>query len=143
MHSWRALAYWELGTEFTRTYDIAKPWDTPANLKAAAVTPQCFGCPNTQGRPPPFTNFVAVVDRGVSSLERANALGPGSPEAARLVLLIEYPNSEIPWTEPRDLDLSDLPKLAAGSDPDGLGVIFADGHFRRMPRGELLKLLGR
>ncbi len=58
-----------------------------------------------------------------------------------LVLLIEYPNSDILWTEPRDLDIKDLDKLAPGADEHGLGVLFADGHFERLSLPELRWLL--
>jgi len=142
MHSWRAFVLAEVGA-YPCTYDLMQPWNSAANLKAAGENAAMYACPNNQGRPPRFTNYVAVVDRGVSTLARASAIPQGSPEEARQVLLIEYPNSDIPWAEPRDLDVNELSKLTAGSDPGGLGVLFADGTYLRLPLAEVLNLFGR
>ncbi len=84
MHSWRALALQlNLGLSFA-SYSLAQPWDSPGNLKAAAEFASTFACPNIQTGPPRFTNYVAVVNRsGVSTLDLANATGPGLPPAGR------------------------------------------------------------
>lgn len=148
LHSWRVLLLadiegvgWSVGVG--RTYNMAQPWNSPGNRSAAELGPALFRCRNNQGESGHSANYVALIDRGVSSFERADAIPRGSPEAARQVLVIEYPNSHIFWTEPRDLDLDDLSRLSPGADPRGLGVVFADGHYERMALAELRALLGR
>jgi Protein of unknown function (DUF1559) len=140
LHTYMEQSTWQVG--FGRNYDLTRPWNSPGNLATANPMPASFACKNNQGEPPKYTNYVAVIDRGVSSLESADAIPRGSPEEARHVLLIEYPNSTTPWNEPRDLDVDDLAKLNQGVDP-GIGVIFADARFRRVSLAELLKLFGR
>ena len=144
MYGWRAQVHREAaGSYFGIGYDFAQPWNCAGNLKAARVGWRMFNCPNNQTEAGPMTNFVAVIDRGVSTLALASAIPPGFPAEAKQVLVIEYPNSDILWTEPRDLDVTELAKLADGNDSKGLGVLFADGKFRRIPRAEVLKLFGR
>ncbi len=148
LHSWRVSlhSYVERTTqnpEFDRAYHFDQRWDSPANLANSKEVPPMFVCPNNQGEPRRYTNYVALIDRGVSSLEWADAIPRNSPEAALRVLLIEHPNSDILWTEPRDLHSKELPSLRVGSDPRGLGVIFADGHFRRLSVNEIGKIFSR
>jgi len=144
VHSWRVLTYNLGGNDLASDYEynLGEPWDSPGNLKAAAA-PSWLVCRNNQSDPRRYTNYVAVINRGVSTLQRADAIPRGSPEAARQVLLIEYPNSDILWTEPRDLDADDLGKLDEGNDLWGIGVVFADAKVRRVSLAELRKLFGR
>jgi hypothetical protein len=149
MHSWRALAFrYAVSGPFRAgpvSYDLTQPWDSPGNLKAAKVArPSDFYCPNAQDYPAPFANYVVVVDRsGVSTLDLADANGPGLPPEQERILLIEDPGSTIPWTEPHDLAFEALDSLGSGHDPHGLGVVLADGSFRRLPRGEVIARLRR
>ena len=143
MQSWRAYIRQYISDGFNQKYDLERPWSTPANQHVVNIGARLFCCPNNQEEPNRFTNYVAVIDHGVSTFDQANQIPKGSPEEAKQVLVIEYPNSDILWTEPRDLDVTELHKLAEGNDPLGLGVLFADGSFRRMKRAEVLKLFGR
>lgn len=138
-HSWRAVASIQSSGDFSYSnYNLFQPWNSPANIKTAAEAHlDFFRCPNNQAVGVMDTNYVAVIVNGVSTLELADAIPNGAPEAARQVLLIEYQNSGIGWTEPRDLDIKDLAKLGPGADPDGIGVLFADGSFRRFRVEEL------
>lgn len=143
MHSWRAFAFAEIGSDFGRLYNFALPWDSPGNLKAAAGLDRNLACPNTQGDSPRYTNYVAVLFRdGTSTLSRADSgIGIDTDHPDR-ILFLEYPDSTIPWTAPRDLGVDELASLGPGDDPRGLGVILADGSFRRLSREEILRRLG-
>jgi hypothetical protein len=143
MHSWRAQVYAMARGTLGREYDLMQPWDSPANRKAAQTVPPMFVCGNNQSEPARFSNYVVIIDRGQSTLDRASAIPKGSPDEARQILVIEDPGSVVRWTEPRDLDSADLPKLLVGADPHGIGVLFADGTFRRMKREQILMLYGR
>lgn len=142
--SWRVYLYRDeyYDETFNASYKFDLPWDHPKNLPFSRQCPNGFFCPNNQSEPARFTNYVAVIGLdGVSSLDHATAIPKDSPEAARHIMVIEYPNSDILWTEPRDLDLSDLDKLTPGADEHGLGVLFADAHFERLPLPELRRRL--
>ena len=143
MHSWRAYLASSAQRPAVAGYDFLQPWSSPVNLKAAAVAPREFVCPNTQAEPPRFANFVAVTDHGVSTFDRANTIPARSAPASKQILLIEYPNSDILWTEPRDLDVTELDKLTQGAETQGLAVIFADRTVRRLPLAAVLKAFGR
>ena len=143
MTSWRSQVYLQGSRPPVIRYKIDEPWDSPANQQVAKTLPLMMYCENDQAALPRFTNYVAVIEQGISTFEKADKLPDGSPELAKQPLIIEYPNSDIGWTEPRDLDVTELHKLGEPKDPKGLGVMFADGTFRRMSRVEVLKLFGR
>ena len=143
MHSWRAQLDFVRIDYADVPYSLIVPWDHPSNRPAGASVPRILVCENNQVRPGQFTNYVAVTDHGVSTFDRANTMSKYSIAATQQALIIEYPNSDIFWTEPRDLDVTELHKLAEGNDPQGLCVLFADGRNRRMPRADVLKLFGR
>jgi len=143
LHSWRAMLCANHVWDFKSIYNLAQPWNSPSNLAAVESQVSQFGCPNSPANPSGHTNYVAVIDRGVSSLERVGAIPKSDLDLAPQVLVVEYPNSDILWSEPRDIDVNDLLHLSAASDPHGLGVVFSDGRARRMPLKELLRLLGR
>lgn len=124
------------------TYDPQRAWSSARNLPVSREVPWWYSCPNNEPNPARFASYVALIDGGVSSFERADAIPRGSPEAAEAILVIEYPNSDIPWTEPRDLDVKDLGRLVQGADLTGLGVIFADGHKEQLSPSELRRRLG-
>lgn len=133
MHSWRAVLHaYERTDNFAAVYDLTQPWNSPGNLVAARVAPNQFVCPNNCNNGVRTTSYVAVIEDGISSLDRADALPREGPEVSRQVLLLEVPNSDIVWTEPRDLDVADLSRLDPTGDPDGIMVVFADGATRRM-----------
>lgn len=142
MHSWRALAWTESSSDFTRLYNFAQPWNSPSNLKAAADPARNLACPNTQGDSPRYTNYVAVDFRdGTSTLSRADSgIGIDTDHPDR-ILFIEYPGSIIPWTAPRDIGIDEVARFGPGDDPRGLGVILADGSFRRLPLAAILERL--
>ena len=143
-HSWRAIVHAESHVDdFAAVYNLFQPWNSPGNRKAADDTPRVFGCRNNHTHGSRAANYVAVIDGDVSTLDLAAAIPPGAPEEARQVLLVEYPNSDIAWTEPRDLDVTELSRLGPGSDPGGIGVLFADGSFRRLRREDIPVLFGR
>jgi hypothetical protein len=143
--SWRVRLNHYIGPSYVTApapaYHASQRWNSAANLRVSRVMPPWLSCPNTQPDSARFANYVALIDRGVSSFAKADAILPGRPEAAGAILVVEYPASDIPWTEPRDLDVKDLDRLSRGVDLSGLGVIFADGHRETLTLPELRRRL--
>ena len=153
LYSWRVLLMPYLDqAQFYETYDLAQPWDHPANLRRANeidfIGFTCWSGPNFQDprssdfpKPPRYTDYVAVVGPGTAFP------GPESVSFDQItdgrentILLVEIAGSTIHWSEPRDLDFETMSfKINDPSKPsissahaDGPGVVFADGRFYRL-----------
>ncbi len=107
MHSWRVLIlpFMERQELYDR-YDFREPWDGPNNIKLLNEMPFWYACPSCYDKKPTsLTNYVAITGPGTYF--------PGSTsariaeDAGRLVV-VEVSNAEIPWTMPRDLDISTM-----------------------------------
>ena len=141
MHSWRVLILPYLDRrDIYEAYDFKEPWNGPHNLKLASIKlPDFFSCPNHTGNQK-CTNYVAVVGPQTvwpgekTSSTSEVAAGDGIAET---VLLMELPNSDINWMEPRDLSFDELcnkmtpQKRAEVFDAHkGSSVVsFVDGHY--------------
>jgi hypothetical protein len=134
--SWRTIILADEDPWFGAPYDALLPWDNPFNLHVVDNKQTELQCPNNQGESHRNTNFVALLKPGSSELGR----GDPAPDA---IVLVEYPNSDILWTEPRDLTLDELAKLNEGADGRGLNVWCADGRVRRMSKSELVGRFAR
>ncbi len=144
LHSWRVLILPYLAQK--HLYDqfrLDEPWNSTHNLRVARQTPYVYQCPSARKGDsiwPVFTQYVAVVGR--------NTMWPGAkpidPADIRrgdthTILLVEWPDSNIQWSEPRDLPVAKLFLLAeSGPARQHTGehyhsiphVVFADGNVR-------------
>lgn len=151
MHSWRVAIAPYLDEPFCRTfrehYDFNEPWNSLANKKAAHVLDGAWNpylCPSAgQPRGAAFTNYVMVVGATTAcrtgewmSLDRVN---DGSRHT---ILVAEIANSDILWTEPRDLSFDEMsfqindeskPAVSSHHHHQGHGlaaVLLADGSVK-------------
>lgn len=128
MHSWRvAIIPFLLSSDFHRKYDFNAPWNSPANFALARTWCTSFNpfvCPSAQqSADEGFTCYVMIV----GSDER--------PERNDTILVAEIADSDIFWSEPRDLkrnemslQINDRSKPGISSHhPRGAMVVFADG----------------
>lgn len=139
-HSWRVLVTpYREGQDFYDAYNFHAPWDDPANLRLADNFDtrewQCPSGPN-YGRNR-NTDYVAVVGPGTAfpNWERTSLADiKDGPE--NTIIIVEIANSDIHWTEPRDLNIEEMsftindrtrPSI---SSPHRWGafVAFADGR---------------
>ena len=119
MHSWRVLILPDLEcNSLYKQYDFTEPWSGPNNKKLLAPRPYGYSCPSDAKASQPSattTNYVAVVGKNAAwsgdTPMRFDELA-GCGEAANTVMLIEVANSDIQWTEPRDLSLEVLANAA-------------------------------
>ena len=137
MHSWRPLLlpllYCENEIEFTRQYSrykFSEPWDSSDNTRVRDETkPNPYSCPvYTEGSH--NASYLCVV--GGVLWPVPNRTGeywnvPNGPDVreggvlpsrGKAILLVELVESDIPWTKPEDISLSDLASLLR-DDPGG------------------------
>ena len=150
--SWRVLIspYCEQ-REFFDSYNLKASWDDKANLALAQSDSfvNLFACPSDPNYKDqfdavhvPFTNYVAIVGPGTifPGGGKTVSLSEISDGAENTILLVEIANSDIHWSEPRDLRFDEMsftindPRKPSISSPHdgGPGVLFADRRFYRI-----------
>ena len=131
------------------------PWDNKANLELAQNRgfAYLFACPSGprfnvpsdagfDAERPRFTNYVAIVGPGTAfpGGNKTVSLRDITDGVENTILLVEIANSDIHWSEPRDLQFDQMsftinhPTKPSISSPHskGPGVMFADGRFFRI-----------
>ena len=111
-HSWRVLILpyldsWGIdGKAIQQAYDFSEPWNGSTNVGLPTpVLKSRFACPCGSEQYTSLTSYVVLVG--------TDTLFPGSdtvsiselPESVDPILVIEITNSDIQWTEPRDLSI--------------------------------------
>ncbi len=112
LHRWRVLILPFLGgEEVYARYDFDEPWNGPHNTRLQAELPDGFAdrfhCPDGHSGGT-MTNYFAVV--GPKTLwpeTRCGVIEERMKEALPEVLVIELPDSEINWMEPRDVSVAE------------------------------------
>jgi prepilin-type processing-associated H-X9-DG protein len=141
MHSWRAVIvpYLEAGS-FWPMYDLTQPWDSPANLGLARSFPfSCYVCasakqPSRSG----FTNYVMIVGAAAAMRGGEWTSLDDIADAPHTVIIAEIADSDIFWSEPRDLSFDEMSfQINDKSKPSisshhshGAMVLFADGSVK-------------
>lgn len=139
MHSWRTLIlpYMEQTPTYLG-YDFHEPWDGPHNQARCEHPIWSYRCPWSRVmHNSATTSFVAVVG--------PHTAWPG-PTGSKLedfkdgpentILVVEVADSRIPWAEPHDLCVGQMPVSPgppgpSGSHPrGGFNALFADGTVR-------------
>jgi hypothetical protein len=145
--SWRVHLLPALGHDaLYRKFHLDEPWDSPHNLTLLTEMPDVYRCPTDQhARGAIYTSYVAVVGPETAWPPDGGLTFDGFVDGrSSTVLLVECPQSNIVWTEPRDLSLADLQLLRAGPRTKGdckehwhgrvgeqrVGVLMADGSTR-------------
>jgi hypothetical protein len=140
MHSWRVLILpWMEQSGLYGSYNMAEPWDGPNNRKLFDQRPNIFHCPSRDcGQS--LASYVAIVGQGTAfpgpSTVKLSDIRDGTSET---ILLVEVSNVDIPWTEPRDLDLktmswfiNDPARPAISSFHERIPILFVDGMIHRL-----------
>lgn len=160
--SWRGALLTLIGrADLAQQLRLDEPWNGPNNRAIARAWIDLYEDHGTIGTPP-MTSYLAVVgphtaipERG-SSVETKISLDMIAKhcDPAKLIVVIEVPNSGVNWLEPRDLRVEDLKRtglmglIPPGGEPphpEGFNVLFADGHVETLPpyfpTEELAKML--
>ena len=139
-HSWRVLLLPYMGEQALYSqYRFAEPWDGPNNRLLANAIVQVYRCPSGIKTNSPTTDYVMIVGPGtISDGPSATKIQDIKDGMSTTILVVEIPNSNIPWMKPQDLDAKST-KVAVGSPqgprigsrhPGGANVLFADGSVR-------------
>jgi prepilin-type processing-associated H-X9-DG protein len=138
LYSWRVLIlpYVEEGLLYEQ-FHLNEPWDSPHNLKLAQRMPTMFGCPVQ--RRTTTTNYVAITgDKTMWPGAKAVTFDDVTDDHRETLLLVEWCESDIFWTAPRDLPMEDvrglwqptIPPQPSDRHQGKVNIAFADGHIR-------------
>jgi hypothetical protein len=117
LHSWRSLIK-EFMSSIPDKCNYNEPWDSPSNreLLADRRLAYIYQCPADQTAYAPdstATSYVAIVGKRAKwRFGKAESTDQKlHNQAADAFLVIEMHDSEIQWTEPKDIDFDDVPAL--------------------------------
>ncbi len=142
MHSWRVLLLPYLDYEWLyEMYNFREPWDSEQNLSVAQQMPHVYGCPaDPDAIAIGETNYMVIV--GPETMfpgAQPMKLSQISDGSANTILVVETPLTGATWTEPKDIDATQMMFQVNGSlgreigsmHPGGAYVVTADGqtHF--------------
>jgi prepilin-type processing-associated H-X9-DG protein len=148
LHSWRvAMLPFMASTTFDSTFDYTVAWNHPKNVKVSARWSHLFQCPSArQPAGTAFTNYVMV-------LGQKRTAQSGQVDHPPAIIVVEIVNSDIHWTEPRDLNFDEMsftindktkPSISSHHVHRAM-VLYADGHVEWLHEStdpdELKKLL--
>jgi len=130
---------------FFDDYDRQQPWDNPKNKDLAigyvARYGNRFHCPSNATNPKQATtDFVAIVGRETAfNLNSSVSFDEIKDGLSHTIMIGELANSDIIWTEPRDLNFDGMSfrindpsgNCISSRHPGGALTVFADGsvHF--------------
>src|ERR1041385_2819216 len=109
-------------------------------MKLAQIAIRCYQCP--QHSTPADANYLAVVGLNTAWPGAVGRKTSELKDPAKTILLIEVPNSNVNWLEPRDLTIEQIKRTGlkgllptTGEPPHrhGFNVVFADGHTETLP----------
>ncbi|MFO1005651.1 MAG: DUF1559 domain-containing protein [Planctomycetaceae bacterium] len=110
--SWRVQLLPHLDPQLGEGYDTTQAWDSQPNREVGMRMPLPYRCP---------AHFIRTTINGLATTDYALVTGPGTifpaPDsvldlkritdgASNTILMAECSGLHIPWTEPRDIDVS-------------------------------------
>lgn len=148
MHSWRVSVLPFLGRPDLRgAYRFSESWDGPNNRKLHSQWTDLFCCPSATGKLKERTDYVAVTGPGTAWPGATGAMFKDICDPSKCILLIELPDSDIHWMEPRDISLKEALALfskrnAKLSGHTGrINVAFADCRVESLDQNSLIQHL--
>lgn len=131
MHSWRVLILPFLDQmPMYDEYDFSQPWNSPQNLAITQNIPQAYVCPTSPNSR--NAHYVLITGKG-TCFEGAESIKVSdiTDGSSNTLLVVEAHDSPIPWSEPRDLDVSTLGHATGNPSSDhrgGFHVLYSDGR---------------
>lgn len=113
-HSWRVqilpyLYYGSDGEAFDSAYDRSLAWNDPANRRLCqSVENEGFACPRGSDKDTMLTNYVVLVGDDTLFPPVGSVKSSDLPNSVDPILVVEITNSNIGWSEPRDLVIDEL-----------------------------------
>lgn len=133
LHSWRMelLPFLE-EVSLSESVDRTKPWNAAANQEWANTDVSVFKSARGSSQSPGITHFVAVVGPETCFPPKGRmTMGKIADGTSNTIMLIEYPESDVRWAEPRDVTVDEAVRIIKGSKlEEGVIVVFADASSR-------------
>lgn len=120
-HSWRTIIspsfFYDLERDYFAQLDLTKPWDDEVNTAVLERYVETIQCPSREQPDSAVTHYIAIVGEGTlwpapvsgeeySPEKVSGETAPLNPEGIQpRILIVEWPDSDIQWTEPRDLSV--------------------------------------
>ncbi|MBN2293011.1 MAG: DUF1559 domain-containing protein [Pirellulales bacterium] len=128
MHSWRTLIpQFMEGQALYNAYDFSKPWNDPKNSKLTGKSPyNTLCCPSSKNYRTPISNYVAVTGTGtIWDGDKSISMKDITDGTDNTILLVEVADSDIHWTEARDVTLEE----ALGKSNGGVTTVPSSNHY--------------
>lgn len=125
MHSWRVLILPFLGEQgLYSQYNMNEPWDSTQNMAVARRMPAVFGCPaDITAIDNGETSYLVVIGKGTAFPGKTGVTKQQILDKPGLtILVVESHASGIGWTEPKDLDASQMLYIVNGGTGKGGGA---------------------
>jgi len=107
LYSWRvALLPWVGHPGLYAAFDRSGPYDSPQNRSLGESAPEVYRSPRARS-PAHAASYMAVAGSGVWGRTEQKPLSR-DPDNSDLVVLIEWPACESPWTAPYDPQLEEV-----------------------------------
>lgn len=109
IHSWRVLVlpYVE-EQQLYDAYSFDEPWNGPNNIRLAHKMPKLYRCPS-EPESDSMTNYVVIVGKDTAfPFDQPTSSEDFRDGRANTILVAEVADSDILWTEPRDLATSTM-----------------------------------
>jgi hypothetical protein len=137
IHSWRVLLlpYLSSSNVFAH-YNFDEPWDGPNNILLLGADSMNYRCAGDRRADTRFTSYVAITGSGtVFDRDKCCSLQEINDGPDNTVMLVELAESDILWTEPRDLGITEMGFQINKSKQDvssnhagGANVLFCSGR---------------
>ncbi|MFN0199013.1 MAG: DUF1559 domain-containing protein [Planctomycetaceae bacterium] len=132
MHSWRVLILPFIDQKnLYDKYRFDEPWDSPANRQLAVWTPGTYRCPSTviQKEHADLTSYLAVTGpQTVWPGDKSTKIDDILDGSKNTVQVIELPQREVHWMEPRDISFDDAVALLGSLDRRDENGRYFNGH---------------
>jgi hypothetical protein len=114
-HNWRVLILphldsWGIdGDGIYKSYDMTKPWNGAENhLLFQPVAKSRFACPCGSEDGTILTSYVVLIGEDTLFPDGRTVSVSDIPNTADPILVLEITNSDIEWSEPRDLRIDEF-----------------------------------
>lgn len=136
-HSWRVAILPQLGyTDLHSRYKFDEPWDSPANKKLLSEEmPDVYLAPGAD-KASPNTAYVVVTGKETAFASAEGIKIKEIQDGTSNTLLVAETKSNIPWTQPQDLEYvagKPLPQLG-GIHSEGFVIAAFDGAAHFIPQ---------
>ncbi len=136
--SWRVLVLPFLeGQAVHQMYDMGQNWDHPDNAPVRQTPMAIFRSPRSISPNQLETGYVLITGKGTAfDGAKASKFRHLLDGTSNTVLAIEVQGHGVEWSQPKDVDISELPKLLQSGTVGNLGtvtVMMADGSVQNLP----------